>query len=189
MSIPASAPSSNFTRLGPGRLVLVVGPSGAGKDTVIDGARAACRDDPAIVFPRRTVTRPTSGHEDHDSLTDDAFDIAVGNGAFAFYWQAHGLKYGIPSAVDEDLRSGRTIVCNVSRAIVSDLRLRYARADTVLVTAPADVLLTRLAGRSRETDGSLAQRLSRNDFSRNFRPIIRLRMPARPRQQCSCCSM
>lgn len=154
---------------GPGRFVLVVGPSGAGKDTVIAGAKAACGHDPAIVFPRRVVTRPASGHEDHDSLEDAAFDGAVRSGLFAFWWQAHGLKYGVPRTAEDDVRFGRTIVCNVSRGIVADLRGLYARVDAVLVTAPADVLAARLAGRSRETDGTLAQRLGRNDAYMEFR--------------------
>ena len=81
--------------IGPGRLVLVVGPSGAGKDTVIAGTKAACADDPGIVFSRRVVTRPASETEDHDTLDDAAFDRAAKAGEFAFWWQAHGLKYGI----------------------------------------------------------------------------------------------
>jgi ribose 1,5-bisphosphokinase len=91
------------TPLAPGRLVLVVGPSGAGKDTVINGARAALASDPRIVFPRRVVTRPSSASEDHDSLSDKAFDCAVSNGAFALHWEAHGHKYGVPRTIDNDI--------------------------------------------------------------------------------------
>ena len=76
-------PRAGTARIGPGRLVLVVGPSGAGKDTLLAHARAACRDDPDIVFPRRVITRPSSAAEDHDTLSDAAFDQAVGEGAFA----------------------------------------------------------------------------------------------------------
>ena len=40
-------------------------------------------------------------------------------GDFAFWWEAHGLKYALPAAIDDDIRAGRTVVCNVSRGIVT----------------------------------------------------------------------
>ena len=64
----------------PGRLVLVVGPSGAGKDTLIAGARAACRDDATVVFPRRVVTRPASNFEDNHFVSKSAFEQAAARG-------------------------------------------------------------------------------------------------------------
>ena len=82
--------------VGPGRLVLVVGPSGAGKDTLIAHARAACRQDATVVFPRRAVTRPASAFEDNECLSEADFRQAEANGAFAFWWSAHGHMYGIP---------------------------------------------------------------------------------------------
>lgn len=154
--------------IGPGRFVLVVGPSGAGKDTLIAGAKALCDGNPQIVFPRRVVTRPASDAEDHDSLNEAAFDDSIKNGDFAFWWQAHSLKYGIPRTADDNVRAGRTVVCNVSRGIVADVRARYARVDVVLVTAPAEVLTARLSGRSRDTDGSLTERIKRNDSFTDF---------------------
>ena len=148
--------------IGPGRLILVVGPSGAGKDTLIDGARAACQDDQRIVFPRRVVTRPPSHAEQNDPITDVDFKRAVANGAFALWWEAHGNQYGIPSSIDDDVRRGHTVICNVSRTIVRMARLRYAQAIVVLVTAPAKILQARLAARGRPDDGSLDARLQRS---------------------------
>jgi ribose 1,5-bisphosphokinase len=148
--------------IGPGRLVVVVGPSGAGKDTLIAKARAQLAGDPAVVFPLRLVTRAASAAEDHLTISDGDFAPAVSRGDFAFWWGAHGLKYALPAAVDDDIRAGRTVVCNVSRGIVVALRRRYARLVVVLVTAPADVLAGRLAGRDRASDGDLAQRLRRD---------------------------
>jgi ribose 1,5-bisphosphokinase len=133
--------------IGPGKLILVVGPSGAGKDTLITLARKQCQDDADIVFPRRVVTRPVSSGEDHDSLSDQAFENALQRRAFAFWWNAHGLHYGLPATIDTDIQSGRTVVCNVSRAIVDDLRTRYAHPIIVLVTAPEEFLAARLAAR------------------------------------------
>jgi ribose 1,5-bisphosphokinase len=147
--------------IGPGRLVVVVGPSGAGKDTLIAEARVRLAGDPAFVFPLRLVTRAATAAEDHRTISEGDFSQAVSRGDFAFWWEAHGLKYALPAAIDADIRASRTVVCNVSRGIVSTLRLRYARLVVVLVTAPADVLAARLAGRGRTSDGNLAQRLGR----------------------------
>jgi ribose 1,5-bisphosphokinase len=151
----------NTSPIGPGRLVVVVGPSGAGKDTLIAQARAQLARDPTFVFPLRLVTRAASAAEDHLTISEGDFARAVSHGNFAFWWEAHGLKYALPASIDDDLRAGRTAVCNVSRGIVAALRLRYARLVVVLVTAPADVLADRLATRSRASDGDLAQRLGR----------------------------
>jgi ribose 1,5-bisphosphokinase len=151
-----------MTRIGPGRLVLVVGPSGAGKDTLIELARAALRDDPSVVFPRRVVTRAASD-EPHDTMDPDAFDKAARAGAFALTWDAHDLRYGIPAHIDADIRAGRSVVCNVSRAIVATARERYADVRVVLVTAPTEILAARLAARARGSDGDLARRLARSE--------------------------
>ncbi len=147
--------------IGPGRLVVVVGPSGAGKDTLIACARIRLADDPTILFPLRIVTRATSAAEHHQTISDRDFETVVEQGAFAFWWEAHGLKYALPADIDDDIRAGRTVVCNVSRGMVEALRRRYAHLRVVLVTAPADVLTMRLAARSRATDGDIAQRIGR----------------------------
>jgi ribose 1,5-bisphosphokinase len=149
-------------QIGPGRLVLVVGPSGAGKDTLITGARAACADDPSVIFPRRMITRPATAHEDHDITTEEMFRRAVAAGEFALWWEAHGHCYGLSSSLDADIRTRKTVVCNVSRTVVGLARRRYASVVVVLVTAPPDVLAERLARRSRTSDGRIQDRIARS---------------------------
>jgi len=148
-------------QIGPGRLVLVVGPSGSGKDTLIDAVRTAWRDEAGVVFPRRVITRPSSSAEDHDTISRESFDQAAANEAFALWWAAHGLKYGIPAAIDDDIRAGRTVVCNVSRTIIGSARQRYARVTVVLVTAPQEALVARMRARGRGSDGSITERVQR----------------------------
>jgi ribose 1,5-bisphosphokinase len=148
-------------RIGPGHLILVVGPSGAGKDTLLAYVRDATHGDDSIMVARRVVTRMTSAAEEHDSMTEPEFESAAAAGAFMIWWGAHGNKYGIPRACEDAIHAGRTVLCNVSRAVVASLRVRYAHVTTVLVTAPADVLRQRLAARGRASDRNIAERVAR----------------------------
>ncbi len=140
-----------------GVLVMVVGPSGAGKDTVIDAARQALAVEPRFHFPRRVITRPANaGSEDHEPATEAAFAAR----AFALQWQAHGLRYGIPAAIADELARGRVVVANVSRTVLAEAARRFP-ARAILVTAPAAVLAGRLAHRGREAAAAIATRLAR----------------------------
>ncbi|MGX4801947.1 phosphonate metabolism protein/1,5-bisphosphokinase (PRPP-forming) PhnN [Bradyrhizobium guangdongense] len=148
--------------IGPGRLVLVVGPSGAGKDTLLRLAQAACADDPNIVFPRRVVTRASSADEDNIAVSPDEFARVREHGDFAVHWDAHGHAYALPLEINDDIRAGRTVVVNVSRTVISALRRAYAHVVVAAITAPPDVLAQRLAARARHSDGNIAERLSRS---------------------------
>lgn len=148
--------------IGPGRLVLVVGPSGAGKDTLLRLAQAACVDDHDVVFPRRVVTRASSADEDNVAVSADEFARAREHGDFAVHWDAHGHSYALPLEINDDIRAGRAVVVNVSRTVIAALRQKYANVVVVAITAPPDVLAQRLAARARHSDGSIAHRLARS---------------------------
>ncbi|MGH7125693.1 MAG: phosphonate metabolism protein/1,5-bisphosphokinase (PRPP-forming) PhnN [Stellaceae bacterium] len=145
-----------------GMLILVVGPSGAGKDTLISGARVALKGDARFVFPRRAITRPrVVGAEDSETMAPGAFAAALAAGAFALTWRAHGLSYGIPVAIEAALAQGRTVVVNVSRAVIPEARQRYQPLHVVEAWAQPEVLAERLADRGRESDMEIADRLAR----------------------------
>jgi ribose 1,5-bisphosphokinase len=141
--------------------VLVTGPSGAGKDTLIDLARATCADDRGIVFPRRIVTRDASTSEDNGAVTPTQFAEALAREDFALHWQAHGLRYGLLRAIIDDIREGRIVVANVSRTVVAAARAAFSNVVVVLVTAPPEVLAARLVARARISDGPVEDRLRR----------------------------
>jgi ribose 1,5-bisphosphokinase len=147
--------------IGPGRLILVVGPSGAGKDTLLGLAKAACAEDGNIVFPRRAVTREASSSEDNEQLSPEAFRESLARGGFSIHWEAHGHCYALPRSVEDDIRAGRTVVVNVSRMVVDALRRAYADVVVVSITAPPQVLAARLAMRARSSDGGIENRLQR----------------------------
>ncbi|WP_191991890.1 phosphonate metabolism protein/1,5-bisphosphokinase (PRPP-forming) PhnN [Methylobacterium mesophilicum] len=145
----------------PGCLVLVVGPSGAGKDTLIRLARAALADDPRYVFPRRLVTRPPSADEDNAEIDEAAFAAGHAAGRFTLSWRAHGLGYALPAEAGVLAARGHVVVCNVSRRVVAQARAAIPRVSVVEITAPAEILARRLEARGRAEDGDLAARLAR----------------------------
>ena len=145
----------------PGVFVAIVGPSGAGKDSVIRGLseRLTARD--GVLIARRVITRPSDAYEDHDTLDEAAFADAEAAGRFALSWSAHGLRYGVPIAIDGAIDAGEIVVCNVSRKVVATVRRRYARSRVVLVTARPEILAARLAARGREGTEGRRERLER----------------------------
>ena len=162
MSETATMAHDEASGIGPGRLVLVVGPSGAGKDTLLRLAQAACVDDRDIVFPRRVVTRESSEAEDNMAMSQDEFRRAREHGDFAVHWEAHGHSYALPLEINDDILAGRAVVANVSRTVIGALRQAYANVVVVAITAPPDVLAQRLAARARHSDGNIADRLARS---------------------------
>lgn len=147
--------------VGPGRLILVVGPSGAGKDTLLGLAKAACADDPNIVFPRRVITRQASASEDNEEVSAGTFQEALARNEYAMHWEAHGHCYALSRAIDDEIRAGHTVVANVSRTVIAAMRVAYVNVLVVSITAPPDVLAERLALRKRASDGKIENRLHR----------------------------
>lgn len=144
-----------------GTFFFVVGPSGAGKDSLIDGARAALAKD-QFVFARRTITRPRgSPGEDHEACTETEFQTRLSQNGFLITWQAHGLHYGLPSALLDEIKQGRHVIANGSRAMVAALREKIPALVVLEVNAPKNILEQRLASRGRETPGDVARRLNR----------------------------
>lgn len=142
-------------------LVLVVGPSGAGKDTLLSAVKVALADDPRFCFVRRVVTRPTDGAEANEETLDAAaFHACREREDFALWWQAHGFFYGVPADIARDLGAGRVVIASVSRAVLAEAAARFP-VRVVEITAPRDILASRLAARGREDGTQVAARLSR----------------------------
>ena len=145
-----------------GVFVAVVGPSGAGKDTLMSCAARHPALYPNVRFVRRIVTRAALvASEDHDSLDEAAFTEAEAEGAFCLTWEAHGLRYALPRSVVADLDHGRTVVANLSRRSLGEAAGAFGTLQVVEVTAMPEILLQRLCARGRETEATIRDRLRR----------------------------
>ncbi|RFU49446.1 phosphonate metabolism protein/1,5-bisphosphokinase (PRPP-forming) PhnN [Paraburkholderia sp. DHOC27] len=143
-----------------GRLIYVMGPSGAGKDALLGFARQRVTQEP-VLFAHRYITRPSGNGEDHVALTDEEFAARSALGLFALEWSSHGLRYGIGVELDAWLERGCTVVVNGSRQHLQHALQRYPFMDVVHVEAAPEVLAARLGSRARETAEQVAARLAR----------------------------
>ena len=134
----------------PGTFILVAGPSGAGKDTLIAAARNALGADDRFVFVRRIVTRGPNAFEDHDTMPAEDFAARAAAGAFALHWHAHGLHYGLPGTVSAHLAAGHHVIANVSRAAVPEARRKFSRVAVIYVDADPELRAARIASRGRD---------------------------------------
>lgn len=146
---------------GAGRLFFVVGPSGVGKDSLIDGLRSRLNEN-EFVFARRVITRAAdAGGEVHESCSEEHFVRREAAGEFLVSWQAHGMRYGIPGHLVGELAAGRHVIANGSRGAAALLAERVANLVVVEIDAPAEIIAARLDARGRESAEEIAKRLSR----------------------------
>lgn len=145
-------------------LFYVMGPSGAGKDSVLGRARALLPADASVVFAHRYITRPpeTSG-ENHVALSGTEFALRRAHGLFAFHWQAHGNHYGIGREIHAWRKAGLTVVVSGSREHFQNVAGVDPDTYPVLITAPAELLRERLSARGREDEAAATRRLERSD--------------------------
>ncbi|ANI02419.1 phosphonate metabolism protein/1,5-bisphosphokinase (PRPP-forming) PhnN [Pseudomonas putida SJTE-1] len=149
-------------RSGTGRLIFLVGPSGSGKDSLIDASREQLAL-AGVEIARRVITRSAEAKgEAAQGVTPEQFETLRAQGAFAIHWRANGLDYGIPRQVDQWLAAGRAVLVNGSRAYLPEARQRYPDLLAVLVKVKPEVLRQRLLARGRETAEEVEQRLVRS---------------------------
>ena len=151
-----------MTAAAKGKLFFVVGPSGAGKDTLLAGALAA---DPSLHWSQRVISRPQTGQgEPFEPCSEAQFQARLAAGEFALHWQAHGLFYGVPHAQLAPLAAGRIVLLNGSRGAIAQAQMAFPHMQILLITAPAPLLAQRLAARGRESSADIEARLARADL-------------------------
>jgi ribose 1,5-bisphosphokinase len=151
-----------------GLWVFVCGPSGAGKDSVMDWAAEHLIGRPDIVFARRMVTRPSQPGSDHDPVTPKQFARMLGSGALVWCWETHGFHYAIAAHYAAEVAAGRMVVVNGSREHVGSLDAAK-QLRVVQIMANAEQLAARLVQRGRDTPQEVTRRLARNVQLPNLR--------------------
>ncbi|MBS4085616.1 phosphonate metabolism protein/1,5-bisphosphokinase (PRPP-forming) PhnN [Pseudomonas rustica] len=152
-----------------GKLIYLMGPSGSGKDSLIEAAREPLRAMNCEII-RRVITRSAeSVGEDAVGVTPGEFERRQQAGDFALAWHANGLAYGIPVEMDQWLKDGRNVLVNGSRANLRQAQELYPTLVPVLLTVRDEVLRERLLKRGRETLEQIDARLARNALFKDRR--------------------
>ena len=140
-----------------------MGPSGAGKDSVLNRARTLLASNAPVVFAHRYITRPAEASgENHVALSPEEFALRRTHGLFAFDWQAHGNHYGIGREIHTWRQSGLTVVVSGSREHFRETNGIDDGTFPVLITASSQRLAERLANRGREDNSAALERLERS---------------------------
>lgn len=144
------------------RLLVVVGPSGAGKDSLLAWLRTRLPATQPVHWTRRTITRTVqAGGEDHESLNEAEFLLVQQAGGFVMHWQANGLHYGIRHLELRPLTQGQWVMLNGSRAHLPDCAQVFPGMTVLHITADVAVLRDRLHKRGRENKEAIEARLRR----------------------------
>lgn len=143
-----------------GCFVAIVGPSGAGKDTIINAVHKLIGDNSRFLFIRRTITRK-AGDEDNIGVTEVEFNELRKKGAFSLNWSAHGIHYGLPNNIKAAVENGKIVIANISRECVEEANQLFGRVFVVEINAPIELLRNRLVNRKREDEAHIEERLER----------------------------
>lgn len=151
------------TRQAQGRgLVYFMGPSGAGKDSLLAWLRQQLPAHLPVHWARRTISRPPDPEgENHEDVSPEAHAALQAADGFALHWQANGLAYGVRRRELDALRPGRWLFVNGSRAYLPQAMQRYPAMVAVHITASPSVLRARLLARRRETPAQVEARVQR----------------------------
>ena len=143
-----------------GYLILVVGNSGSGKDTII---KEVILKNPHLKLkaPKRYVTRTPSVDEENIFLTDEEFRQKSKQHEFAIEWEIYGLKYAVPIEINDWLKNGYFVIINVSRNVVEEIKKKYRKCKVIFIDVPFETILKRILKRGREEKAALEQRIAR----------------------------
>ncbi|MFX1447808.1 MAG: phosphonate metabolism protein/1,5-bisphosphokinase (PRPP-forming) PhnN [Promethearchaeota archaeon] len=153
----------------PGLLILIVGNSGSGKDSIMKGVKERFPlelKNPYLT--KRFITRPSSDTEDNVAVTPEEFRKMSMRGEFALEWHIYGLDYGVPIEIDDWMKKGHPVLVNVSRTIVKKARDIYQNTLVFFIEVPFEITLKRIKARARESGERLEERIQRAKKNQSF---------------------
>ncbi|MEM0898233.1 MAG: guanylate kinase [Verrucomicrobiota bacterium] len=174
----------------PGILVVVSGPSGAGKTTLCE---RLCVDDPQVVHSISCTTRePREGEQNGTAyffLSVEDFRAKADAGEFLEHAVVHGNYYGtLLGWVREKLEAGIDVVMDIDVQGAAQIRnhpdpfIAKCRTD-LFIYLPEEEVLARLEGRGSENEAQLQTRLNNAREELSHWPLYQYVIPSRSRDE------
>jgi guanylate kinase len=148
----------------PGRLIVITGPSGVGKGTLVG---QLLRRHPRIWLSVSATTRPPRSGEVEGQhywfLERSGFERQVAEGGFLEWAEFAGNLYGTPRRpVEERLDEGRPVILEIELEGARQVRRSFPAAFQVLIRPPSFAELERrIRGRGADSEAAIHQRLER----------------------------
>ncbi len=145
-----------------GNLLVVSGPAGAGKGTLV--SRLSDRVSDVWVSVSATTRSPRPGEIDgvhYFFYDEEQFDRAVAEDGMLEWAHVHGHRYGTPRAtVEEKMAEGRQVVLEIDVQGAFQVREMIPAAKLIFIEPPSlEVLESRLRGRGTEDDAEVRRRM------------------------------
>lgn len=147
---------------GKGMFVVLSGPSGAGKDTILDNLKKSTFTfDKTISATTRAMREGEKDGVDYYFIDKTTFEKKIENGEFVEYTVYSGNYYGtLKTEVERLVAKGGCILLKIEVEGASNIRKAIPDALSVFIVPPSiEVLERRLRGRNTETEESIQKRL------------------------------
>ncbi|WP_264324061.1 guanylate kinase [Romeriopsis navalis] len=147
-----------------GKLIVLTGPSGAGKGTLL---KALLAEHPELYVSISATTRsprPGEVHGQHYFFLERAeFDQMVADGNLLEWAEFAGNCYGTPrQPVAEQIAAGKTVILEIELEGARQVRASFPEAYRIFILPPSfDELENRLRGRGTESDEVISRRMTR----------------------------
>ncbi len=144
------------------KVFLIIGNSGAGKDTVIDEVlRRFPPHYKKLQVPKRVITRQSSDTEKFEPVDTETFYKLRESGEFILEWESYEHFYGIRREVMDWLDAGHPVILNISRNVVQTARETFPDVRVIFIRVPLDVTADRIIERGRESYKEVLNRVVR----------------------------
>lgn len=147
-----------------GTLYLIVGPTGSGKQALVDAvlqSRPDIRRAPLIVSAPNNQNMCAVG-----AISPERFLDLMRRGAFALQWDCDGVRYGLTHESTRQLEDGQSLILCGDTLLIEKAREVYPTVRVIYITARMDILRRRLTSMAYGSDVEIDMHLAQSERMR-----------------------